>query len=91
MTDPFFTTVYVDDYLLIRVQHLSDNTALIASASLASDHVRLFGPEEGVTPILAPKKSTDWDTTVDALGFTINSHTIENVVYVDETGFNKTL
>ena len=39
-----FATVYVDDYLLIKVQHSDDDTtALIASASLASDHVRLFG------------------------------------------------
>ena len=78
MFDPFFTTVQVDDYLLIKVQHSDDDkTALIGSASLASDHVRLFGPgEEGVTPILAPKKSRDWDTTIDALGFTINSHTM---------------
>ena len=74
--DAFFTTVYVDDYLLTRVQHSDDDrSALIASSSLASDHVRLFGPgEDGVTLILAPKKSTDWDTTIDALGFTINSH-----------------
>ena len=29
--DPFFATVYVDDYLLIRVQHSDDDkTALIA-------------------------------------------------------------
>ena len=67
--------MYVDDYLLIRVQHSDDDkTALIASASLASSHVRLIGPgEERVTPILAPKKSTNWDTTIDALGFTTNS------------------
>ena len=71
----FFTTVYVDDYLLIRVQHSDDKTALIASASLASDHVPLFGPgEEGVTPIFDPK-ITDWDSTIDALGLAINSHT----------------
>ena len=78
MSDPFFATVCVDDYLLIRVQHsVDDKTALIASASLASDHVRLVGPvEEGVTPTLAPKKRTDWDATIDALGFTINSHTM---------------
>ena len=75
MFDPFFTTVYD---VPIRVKHSDDDkTALIGSASLASDHVRLFGPgEEGVTPILAPKKSRDWDTTIDALGFTINSHTM---------------
>jgi len=78
ISDPFFTTVYVDDYLLIRVQHSDDDkSALTASATLASDHVRLFCPgEEGVTPILAPKKSTDWDSKIDALGFTINSHTM---------------
>ena len=75
---PFFATVYVDDYLLMRVQHSDhDASALTASASLASDHVRLFGPgQTGATPIPAPKKSTDWNTTIDALGFTINSHTM---------------
>ena len=76
--DAFFTAVCVDDYLLAMVQHSDDDrTALIASASLASDHVRFFGPgEEGVTPILAPKKSADWDTSIDALGFIANSHTL---------------
>ena len=76
--DPFFTAVYVDDYLQVRVQHSDDDTtALIASASLGSDHVRLFGPGEvRVTPTLTPKKSTDCDTTIDALGFTISSHTM---------------
>ena len=76
--DPFFATVYVDDYLLIKVQHSDDDTtALIASASLTSDHVRLFGQGgAGVTPILAPKKSTNWATTIDTLAFTINSHTM---------------
>ena len=55
----------------------TDQSALVASASLASDHIRLFGPgEAGATPILAPKKSTDWDTTVDLLGFTVNTHTL---------------
>ena len=78
MFDPFFATVYVDDYLLMRVQHSDhDTTALTASASLASDHVRIFGPgETGATPFLGPKKSIDWDTTIDGLGFTINSHNL---------------
>ena len=77
VADPFFATVYADYYLLVRVQHSDhDTTVLTASASLASDHVRLFGPgEAGVTPILAPRKSTEWDTTIDALGYTLNSHT----------------
>ena len=44
----------------------------------SADHVRLFGPEEeGITPILAPITSTDSDTTIDALGFIINSHTMK--------------
>ena len=79
---PFFATVYVDDFILVRVQQdPSDQTALIASASLASDHVRLFGPgEEGEILILSPKKSTNWDTTVDALGYTINTHTMSILI-----------
>ena len=74
---PFSTTVYVDGYVLMKVQRADNGmTALIASASLTSDHVRLLGPgEEGITPTLAPAESTDRDTTIDALGFTINSHT----------------
>ena len=74
--------MYVDDYLQVRVQHSDDDTtAIIASASLGSNHVRLFGPGEvGVTPILAPRKLTDWDTTIDALGFTISSHTMRITV-----------
>ena len=56
--DPFFATVYVDDYLLMWVQHSDHDTiAPTASASLSSDDVRLFGPGlTGSTPILAPKK-----------------------------------
>ena len=80
--EPFFATVYVDDFILARVQadHI-DQSALGASASLASDHMRLFGPgETDATPILAPKKSTDWDTTVDSLGFAVNIHTLRIAV-----------
>ena len=54
-----------------------DQTALVSSVSLASDHVRLFGSgERDEVPILAPKKTTDWNSIVDALGFTINTHTM---------------
>ena len=76
--DPFFTAVYVDDYLQVRVQHSDDDTtAIIASASLGSEHVTLFGPRQvGMTPFLVPKKSTDWDTTIDAPSFTISPHTM---------------
>ena len=84
--DSFFTTVYVDDYLLVRVQHTDDKTALIPSTTLACDHVRLFGPgEEGVTPILASKKNTDWDTTIDALEFTtVNWQTVRTPIPREE-------
>lgn len=75
-TRPSSTAVYVGDYLRIRAQHADgDKTALIASASLAPDHVRLFGTTEaGVTPIIAPIEITGCNTQIDALGFTINFH-----------------
>ena len=80
--EPFFATVYVDDFIMARVQaDPTDQSTLVASASLASDHIRLFGPgEAGVTPILPPQKSTDWDTTVDLLRFTVNTHTLRVLV-----------
>ena len=81
--EPFFATAYVDDFIVARAQAESaDQSALVASASLASDHIRLFGPGEAdATPILAPKKSTDWDTTtVDLLGFTVNTYTLRIAV-----------
>ena len=76
--EPFFATVYVDDFIMARVKaDPTDQSALVASASLATYHIRVFGPgEAGATPILAPQKSTDWDTTVDLLGFTVNTHTL---------------
>ena len=73
---PFFATVYVDDFIMARVQaNLTDSSALVASTSLASDHIRLLEPGEAdAIPILAPKKST-WDTAVDLVGFTVKTHT----------------
>ena len=54
--EPFFAPVYVNDFIMARVRaDPTDQSALIASASLASDHIRLFGPGEAdATPILAP-------------------------------------
>ena len=71
--------VYVDDHGLIRAQQSGeDKSALVVSASLASDYVRLFGPgEPGEIPILAPKKSSNWNTILEFLGFVVNSHTLE--------------
>ena len=55
--------------------------------------MRLFGPgEEGGSPIVAPKKkSTNWDSTIDALGFTITSHTIRISFPREKTNDIKTL
>ena len=60
-SEPFLTSMYLDDFIIASAQrNVSDQTALLASTSLASDNVRLFGPgEKGETPILASKKSTD--------------------------------
>lgn len=68
LIDPVLAAVYVDEHLLARVQQdQTGQTALIAPASLTSYHIRSFRPgEEGKTPILAPKKITDWKTTVHA-------------------------
>ena len=57
-----------DDHGLIRAQQSDeDKTAIVVSASLASDYVRLLGSEEpGVITILAPKKTSNWNTTLDA-------------------------
>ena len=55
----------------------SGQMAIVASASLALDHVTLFGPgEKGEVLLLAPQASTDWFSIVDALGFTINTYTM---------------
>ena len=54
-----FVTVYVDDFIMAHVQaDPTDQSALVASASLASDHIRLFGPGEAdATRILAQKRA----------------------------------
>ena len=67
LSSPFHTVVYVDDHGLIRAHYSDeDKSALIVSASLAPDYVRLFGPgEPGETSILAPKKSSNWNTTLE--------------------------
>ena len=63
---------------MASVQHnASDQTAVIPSASPSSDNVRLFGPgENSEIAIRVPKKSTERNSTVDALGLTINTHTM---------------
>ena len=60
-----------ENFMLVRAeQEPSDQTELIASASLASYHVRRRNF------ILFPKNSANWDTTVRALGYTTDTHTM---------------
>ena len=63
--------VYVDDHGLMRAQQWDkDKSALVVSASLASDYVRRFGPgEPGETPILAPKKELELKHNLRVLRF----------------------
>ena len=79
LSSPLNTVVYIDDHGLIRAhQSEEEKPALVVSASLVSDYVRRFGPgEPGKTPILAPKKSSNWNTTLEFLGFVVSSHTLE--------------
>lgn len=52
LLDQLFSSVYVDDYMLTRVQHgPEDQTVLTASASLPPDHVRLFLPGDSRTTL----------------------------------------
>lgn len=61
----------------MKVQHVEgDQSALFCSTSLASDRVRLFGAGKGAqTPILAPKKDTEWDVQIEFVGWALNIHT----------------
>ena len=92
LSSPFHTVVYVDDHGLIRAQQSEeDKSALVVSASLASDYVRLFGPGEQVeTPTLVPKKSSNWNTTLEFLGFVTNSHTLEMPVTTQQESTSNT-
>ena len=58
LSSNFMTTVYVYDHGLIRVHQSDDEkSAVVVSASPASDYVRLFGlGEPSDTPILAPQE-----------------------------------
>ena len=50
---------------------------LRASASLASDHFLLFGSRLPTDPpLLAPAKVSSWSTSLDVMGWTINTVTI---------------
>ena len=75
VTGTFWARSYVDD--TIGVEPLvcaRGSRRLRASASLASDHFRLFGPRLPTDPpLLAPAKVSSWSTSLDVLGWTIDT------------------
>ena len=77
-TGTFWARLYVDD--TIEVQPLvcaRGSRWLRASASLASDHFRLFDPRLPTDlPLLAPAKVSSWNTSLDVLGWIIDTVTM---------------
>ena len=75
MEDPFFVGFYVDDAISVGVQRLTGGVwCLLASASIASDHVCLFGNRrETDPPLLEARKETSWDTKLEVLGWEIDT------------------
>ena len=73
--DSFFVCFYVDDGVSVEVQQypLGDR-CLCASASLVSDHFRLFGNRAPTDPpLLSKHKISHWDTQLKVLGWEIDS------------------
>ena len=71
----FFVRYYVDDGILVEVQWWPDGRRCRrASASLASDHYRLFGQRSSRDPtLLSPRKISQWDTVLCVLGWDIDT------------------
>jgi hypothetical protein len=75
--DKYFAVMYVDDSIPVEV-HWSDERCLAATASLANDHYRMLGePGNGEPDVLSAKKLVAWSTCVLALGWEINTNTME--------------
>ena len=73
----FFLTDYVDDFILVRVeQEPSDQTGLIVSASLASDHV---SKKKKSHSLLQKQHELGYDRTC-ARAHTINTHTMRSSI-----------
>ena len=75
MEDPSFVRFNVNDAISVEVQRLPVGVrCLLASASLASDHFRLFSNRrETDPPLLAARKVTSWDTKLEVLGWEIDT------------------
>jgi hypothetical protein len=75
--DKYFAVMYVDDSIPVEV-HWSDERCLAATASLANDHYKMLGePSNGEPGILSAKKLVAWSTCILALGWEINTNTME--------------
>lgn len=92
-SDNVFVAAYVIDYIQIGMQHgiREDVTAVDVSASLASNHLSLFirPGSEGEAPILAPKKTTNWNVELEGLGCKRNTGL--TVVAVREIGSDSSI
>ena len=73
--DDAFERHYVDDYLMVEVQwYPSGIWCLIASASVVSDHFRLFGERSARDhPLLSARNVSSWDTRPQVLGREIDT------------------
>ena len=70
-----FVRYYFDDRLMVEVQwYPSGIRCLTASASLASDHFRLFGERTSRDPpLLSAREASSWDTLLEVLGWEIDT------------------
>ena len=75
---PFFVLYYVDDGILVEVPWWPDGRRCRrASASLLSDHYRLFGMRSSRDPtLLSPHKISLWDTRLCVLRWDIDTVTM---------------
>ena len=71
----FWVRTYVDDALFVELESfLKGRRCLRATRSFASDSFRLFGCRNtGEPPLFAREKTTSWDTSMDMLGWTIDT------------------
>ena len=78
ISDPFFVRFYADDAILVEiVQWLDFRRCLRATQSLASDHFRLLGERGPRDPsLLSPRKMSNWDTSMEVLGWTLDTEAL---------------
>ena len=75
VNDNCFVRYYVDDGLTVEVQwYPSGIRCLMTSASLVSEHFRLFDERSARDPpLLSAQKVSSWDTRLEVLGWEIDT------------------